>query len=460
VRTGNLWQWQGRVNRLTYSSVGVVAFVLKFLLDWAIVTHLFHRSWSLLNYWRPFGAINGVQSLSLENRLFAGTMLFVALPFIWLGLAMTVKRLRDTGQPTWLAALFFAPVVNLLFYLVLSVLPSAAGAKQEEGSPWPGIRSFDKWIPRSAPASALVSIAATCLLGLFFAFLGTKVVAPYGWGLFVGLPFCLGLFAVLTHSYHQQRSYAECITVAVLPVAMLGVLLMLVAIEGLICIMMAAPLATVLALLGGSLGFVIQAAHWGRQQGPALLSAVILLTPSLYGIEHLMRPQAGIFEVKSAVEINASPEKVWQKVITFAEIPPPRETIFRAGIAYPIRAEIVGRGPGAVRNCVFSTGPFVEPITVWDEPHLLRFTVTANPAPMNELTPYGHIEPKHLHGYFESHQGQFLLTALPGGRTRVEGTTWYSHSMWPEAYWHWWSDYIIHRIHMRVLGHIRAEAEL
>jgi hypothetical protein len=71
----------------------------------------------------------------------------------------------------------------------------------------------------------------------------------------------------------------------------------------------------------------------------------------------------------------------------------------------------------------------------------------------------GVVEPRHLHGYFESHQGQFLLTELPGGRTRVEGTTWYSHSMWPETYWHWWSDYVIHRIHMRVLEHIKTEVE-
>jgi hypothetical protein len=92
---------------------------------------------------------------------------------------------------------------------------------------------------------------------------------------------------------------------------------------------------------------------------------------------------------------------------------------------------------------------------VWDEPHLLRFRVIANPAPLNELTPYGHIEPRHLHGYFESHQGQFLLTALPGNHTRLEGTTWYSHSMWPETYWHWWFDFIIHCIHLRVLNHIR-----
>ena len=41
----------------------------------------------------------------------------------------------------------------------------------------------------------------------------------------------------------------------------------------------------------------------------------------------------------------------------------------------------------------------------------------------------------------------------------IEGTTWDSQSMGPEAYWHWWSDYVIHRIHMRVLEHIRVEAE-
>jgi hypothetical protein len=101
----------------------------------------------------------------------------------------------------------------------------------------------------------------------------------------------------------------------------------------------------------------------------------------------------------------------------------------------------------------------VEPIKVWDEPRLLQFTVTASPAPLNELTPYGHIEPRHLHGYFVSEEGQFVLSPLPGGGTRLEGTTRYRDAMWPAAYWHIWSDYIIHRIHMRVLTHIRGAAE-
>jgi hypothetical protein len=190
-----------------------------------------------------------------------------------------------------------------------------------------------------------------------------------------------------------------------------------------------------------------------------MLSIVLLFTPTFTGVERIANLKPETFVVKSSIEINAPPEAVWKEVVTFREIPPPKEVIFRAGIAYPRCAEITGHGVGAVRRCVFSTGAFVEPIEVWDEPRLLKFSVAENPAPMKELSPYANMEPAHLRGYFVSHEGQFLLTPLPGGRTRLEGTTWYSHTIRPETYWHLWSDYIIHRIHMRVLEHIKVDVE-
>jgi hypothetical protein len=157
--------------------------------------------------------------------------------------------------------------------------------------------------------------------------------------------------------------------------------------------------------------------------------------------------------------VQAPPEKVWREVIAFTEIPPPTELMFRAGIAYPVRAQMFGAGPGAERHCVFSTGAFVEPIEIWDAPHRLKFSVTSNPPPMQEWTPYSHVDPPHLHGFLVSEGGQFLLTVLPNGGTRLEGTTWYRHGLWPSSYWRLWSDEIIHQIHLRVLRHIREEAE-
>ena len=454
----DLWRWDGTVSRAKYAAVGVIGVFIKHNLDRLIAASYLGNSDSLFNYWAPLGKAARLNHLSTAEAKFLAMLLLFSIPFLWVGVIMTVRRLREAGQPVWLVVLFFIPVINVLFFLALCLLPPSERPAEREGAPWPGPGVLDGMIPRSQLGSAVLAIFLTCVLGLAFVGIGTLVIGAYGWGLFVALPFCLGMFSVLLYSYHGPRDWKGCLEVALLPVGLLGVILILVAMEGVICVLMAAPFAIALAALGGALGYMIQAHHW-RPQTPAMLSIVILMIPASFGIEHAAALQPPTFEVRTAIEVNAPPEKVWNQVVAFAEIPPPKELLFRAGIAYPIRAELTGHGVGAVRHCVFSTGPFVEPIEVWDEPRLLKFGVTASPPPLEELTPYGHIDAPHLHGYFVSEKGQFSLTALPGGRTRLEGTTWYQHTMWPAGYWHLWSDYIIHRIHLRVLEHIRAEAE-
>jgi len=461
VRLLDLWRWNGRVDRKTYAVVGVLAFFVKRLLDELVVQYFFHGHIATMtfNYWVPLGSPVRFSNLSGHQTNFLATILLVATPFIWLGLAMTAKRLRDVGWPVWLAVLFFVPVVNVVFLAALCFAPSAQKVRQSEAAPWPGPRALDRIIPHNRVASALLAILLTTILGLVAALVETAALQTYGWGLFVALPFCLGLSSVLLHSYHQPRKFGESIAVAVLPVAILGIALLLVAVEGIVCLLMAAPLAAALAALGGMLGYTIQASHWGSRHSPSMLCVALLAVPAVFAGEHAAKLETPRYVVRTAIEINAPPEQVWRQVVAFTEIPPPQEILFRAGIAYPIRAEIAGHGPGAVRRCVFSTGAFVEPIEVWDAPRLLKFGVTESPSPLNELTPYGHIEPRHLHGYFVSEQGQFALTALPDGRTRLEGTTSYRDAIWPGEYWRFWSDYIIHRIHLRVLEHIKNEAE-
>jgi uncharacterized membrane protein YhaH (DUF805 family) len=455
MRFADLWRWDGKVDRKTYALVGLIGFAIKRVLDLLTASHFLHRDVGFFNYWLPLGRGARLSSLSESEVKFLATMLLVAMPFIWIGLAMTVRRLRDAGQPVWLVVLFFVPVLNVLFFLALCLLPPRERPQIKEAAPWPGVRPLDGIIPRSELGSAVLSIVLTTVIGLFFLLLGTKIIGSYGWSLFVALPFCLGLFSVLLYSYHAPRTLWTCFNVSLLPVGVLGVLVLAVAVEGLICILMAAPLALAFAALGAWAGYFIQANYWDTKGSAAILSVMLLVMPASFGAEGLMDLQPPTFAVRTSIDVSAPPEQVWQQVVAFAQIPPPKEMLFRAGVAYPIRAEISGHGPGAVRHCIFSTGAFVEPIEVWDEPRLLKFGVTSSPAPLNELTPYGHIEPRHLHGYFVSEEGQFLLTPLPGVGTRLEGTTWYRHSMWPAAYWHLWSDYIIHRIHLRVLNHIR-----
>jgi len=462
VRFIDLWRWRGRIDRKTFAVIGFAASVVKQLMD-VQIAQLFHpdRPGQFINYWTPLGMPVPLSDLSRSQAKFLATMLAAAIPFIWLGLAMTVKRLRDIRQPVWLTAIFFVPVVNVLFLLVLCFAPTndKPDSVERDAAPWPKTRGIGRFIPGSKLGAAAFAILVSALLGLGCLLLGTVFLQTYGWGLFVALPFCLGLFAVLSYSYHQPRAFDESIAVALLPCALIGVVLLAVAMEGLICILMAAPIAAFLALCGGMLGYTIQASYWLRQGTSSAMCAIVLLLPAIFGAEHAAKIPPPQFVVRTAIEINAPPEVVWKQVVAFSEIAPPTELLFRAGIAYPVRAEITGHGPGAVRHCVFSTGPFVEPIEIWDEPRLLSFGVTSTPSPMNELTPYGHIEPKHLHGYFVSEHGQFALTELPGGRTRLEGKTSYRNAIWPAQYWRLWSDYIIHRIHTRVLEHIKTKAE-
>jgi hypothetical protein len=166
-----------------------------------------------------------------------------------------------------------------------------------------------------------------------------------------------------------------------------------------------------------------------------------------------------LYKVTTSVVIKSDPETVWTHVVTFSQLPPPTEAIFKTGIAYPIRAEMHGRGPGAVRHCIFSTGPFVEPITAWDEPRLLQFDVGEQPRAMEELSLYNDLRPPHLENYFIARKGQFELKSLADGTTLLEGTTWYQNRFWPAPYWHLWSDAIIDSIHNRVLLHIKSLAE-
>lgn len=108
---------------------------------------------------------------------------------------------------------------------------------------------------------------------------------------------------------------------------------------------MAVPLALPLALIGGLAGHSAQPARW-RNGSPQVACAAFLALPMMLGVERLGDTEAPLLAVKSSIEVNAPPARVWRHVVTFSELPAPTEWLFRAGIAYPLRAEIQGTGPG------------------------------------------------------------------------------------------------------------------
>jgi len=452
----DLWRWSGALDRGTYFFWGIALAAIKFNLDRLIAYACFDQRWTLFD-WSTLRMYLWQSPLDQSRRPYFLALLAVSLPFIWLGTILTLRRLRSVGwQPFWLL-LFFVPVAKLIFFAVLCLLPS-----RDEASKPPVIapRIRDDRLPRGAFQSAVLAIVVTALLAVLCAWLGTNVFENYGWSIFVGLPFCMGFLSTLIFSLREPRRLGTCILLANITVVLAGLGMLLFAFEGILCLLMAAPIAFAVATIGGVLGYAVQKSFWWRDRSPNVCCSVVLLLPLAMGMEHTIPPKLPLLSVKSSVIINAPPEKVWRNVVAFTQLPPPKEWIFKCGVAYPIRAEIHGTGVGAIRYCNFSTGPFVEPIQVWDEPRLLKFSVLQNPEPLQEWTPYREIHPRHLDGYLESRAGQFRLLPLEGGRkTLLEGTTWYYHHLWPADYWQLWSDHIIHTIHLRVLNHVKKLSE-
>lgn len=431
-----------------YLKAGISLFLLKYLLDLAIVSSILGREWRPTDY------------LSLRLEWFRtdeelAPLGFIltpfAIPFIWIGVNLTLRRLRTIGWPLWLGCFFFPPYLNLLFFAVLTLWPKPDQGRIHNSD----IRSDS--VSKLFSNTAVFVLCTTFIAGLLVV-LSVTVLRAYGWGLFVGIPFFTGFIPGLLYRPRPAPSFAQCFRLMLAVQALLAAGILFAAIDGAICILMAAPIALILGMIGVRIGLSARSLpRLGSARAEVACGACVALPIFILG-EAVLHPKPSLFAVQSSIMVAAPPERVWQNVITFAELSPPSELIFRAGLAYPIRAEIRGQGVGAIRHCVFSTGPFIEPIVVWDAPKLLRFTVSSSPPPMRELSPFK-VHPPHLNGYLESEMGQFELKPMPDGKTQLVGTTWYRHGLWPEAYWRIWSDYIIHTIHLRVLKHIQAASE-
>lgn len=453
----SLFSLSGRIDRSRYVSIGLSLFALKTLIDWSVAKAVFNRSWSMYNYLSQT-QVTLLAGATPEDGTFYASMLGIALPFVWAGVAMTVKRLRSAGLPIWLAFLFFVPTINVFFILALCLKAPRPVSIDEAASPEPIVVAPSREF-RGSFLDAVGSVFLAALLGLLLTGFNVYALGAYGLGLFVGLPFCVGLIAAVIYGHRNQRGLGGCIEVAIGSLFLCGVSLLFIGAEGLICLAMATPIWLGCAVLGGYVGYEVQMHARDRRELAIIVVALVFGVPILMGAEAVLLPEAPTLSVTSTLDVAAPPSDVWAHVIAFPKLKEPDHWAFRAGVAYPIGARIVGRGPGAIRHCDFSTGSFEEPIKIWDEPRHLQFSVTHNPAPMRELSFFEDVHPPHLDGFLVSRAGEFVLTELPDGTTRLSGTTWYQHSMWPASYWQLWSDYLIHQIHFRVLKHVKALSE-
>jgi len=432
------------VNRRTYFRHGVGLMLFKYALDAALIWLFTGRWWTPLDYVNPLWSTRQ-HVLQAAPSWLAPALVVLTLPFLWIGVSMTLRRAVNAGLSAWTCLLFFVPGVNYLLMLALCVWPPLAKQAWSIASPPPRV---DERL-----TSALLGVAASLGITLVTVAIGIYIKRSYSAGLFLGVPFTVGYISSYIYNRRFPRSVGESIIIALASVSIAGGALIVFALEGLVCTVMALPVAFALAWPGALVGRLV--AQHSVEPGAGV--GMALMAPLLVAVEP--RPAPPVHQVLTVVEIAAPPEVVWRHVVAFPELPPATELLFRVGVAAPTRARIVGTGVGATRYCDFTTGSFVEPITAWEENRLLAFDIVAQARPMTEWSPYREVNPPHLDGYFRATHGEFRLTPLPGGRTRLEGRTEYVVNMFPQRYWTLPAGHIVAAIHGRVLRHIAALAE-
>ena len=288
-----------------------------------------------------------------------------------------------------------------------------------------------------------------------------NAVALFGYSVLVLPSILLGLAgSAFAFWYWESLSFARgALTACVACVVALTGFLML-GLEGLLTLLMAAPLQFGLTIAGSGLAYAI--GRWYRAHGQtALVSLVLLLCVPLFaGMEARLHSGPVLRTAQTEVYVDAPIELVWDVIAQPTDIPHPGDWLFQWGVGYPKRIHVVGEGVGSWRLDDFPTGTYHMRVTNWDPPERMGFGVVEQPVPLTNLNPFhGEIDRLHLAQGVSSNQGEFYLRESGDG-VIVRATSWYHNGMFPNFYWGGLIDQIVSRIHLVILNDIKEKAEV
>src|SRR5438552_15437829 len=192
-----LWfSFSDPVDRGTYLRHGLGLMALKYAIDALLIWRFAGRIWTLSNYLSPL--------LSTRQQLLRDAppwllplLVVIALPFLWIGVSMTMRRAVDAGASPWVALFFFVPGLNLILMMVLCLPPS----RPRRMAPFDDMAS-------SAPErfqSAMLGVAAALAITLVSVLVVVYLRRRYSTGLFLGVPLTIGYITAYIYNFRVDR---------------------------------------------------------------------------------------------------------------------------------------------------------------------------------------------------------------------------------------------------------------
>jgi hypothetical protein len=299
-------------------------------------------------------------------------------------------------------------------------------------------------VKKIAAGIVIANLAGAALIGVTMLLLSSSgEMATYiGLPSFFAVPFLVGFVAAWCWRELNLR-IREMLVHSLLCTLVSFSIAALVFREGIVCLMILAPIFYIAVLVGALTGRI-----WFRRNNDRFNAyAIPALALIVLGEPFIRSPQTGV--VTDEIRIAAPPAKVWPHVLAFEPIPEaPDYWLFHFGLPYPTRTTNGGNYVGAGRACEFSGHAiFKEKIAELEPERLLTFDIIEMPK-----------DPE-LIGHLDARRGQFELRDNHDGTTTLIGRTWYSLRVRPAFYFDWWTHDIFRAVHLRVMRNVRRLAE-
>jgi len=235
--------------------------------------------------------------------------------------------------------------------------------------------------------------------------------------------------------------------------------MMLTLLEGAICVAMFAPIALILATIGGVVGGVSGRMIRSRRTRNLTLACVAMLPFFTATWEKPVFYELQLRRVENVMDIQAAPEVVWRNIervpaIKTSELP--KSWTRSIGFHDPIEATLSHEGVGGVRHASFACGLlFIETVDVWEPQQRLAFSIVADAVPATTLDEHVKVGGP----YFDVLRGEYRLEPLPNGDTRLHLSSQQRVSTDFNWYAHLWTDAAMSDLQQRILFVIKNRCE-
>lgn len=276
------------------------------------------------------------------------------------------------------------------------------------------------------------------------------------------LPFAMGFITIFIAERRRPQPIWIWFLLPWLPVAAGEAATAAALWEGLICIVMFAPIALGASSMGGVAAGAIVRFVRSRRSSEASLVCVMCLPLLLSSFEPRFLLHQDLRNVESVIEIAAPPATVWQNI---ERVPRIRSAELQSswshaiGFPDPVEATLSAEGVGGVRHASFEGGVlFIETIDVWEPERRLGFSIRAETEQIPPTTLDEHVR---VGGrFFDVLYGEYRLEPLPNGGTRLHLLSRHRVSTDFNWYAHLWTDAVMSDLQRRILLVVKNRAEL